>query len=281
MTLLQIENELNKLGDDKFPFQELIEKIEIEKKKFVAEQLQEEAKKCWIYQAILEIHLSFNEAYTLIKSGDYYQAWCKLERAEITFQTLKRHFTYSTNIYRLMFLEKAIKNLQAIYPYRIFSSIELIELEKKCNICEQIVTIRKPCGHRVGEIYNGEHCIRIVTKSKIVGLALVENPVNKYSVMFTKDPKTDEQVDQYNYETIDYLFRLIKSPYEEWDLEIQNKLFPHSQFKSYGRNDRCPCGSGEKYKKCCGLLNGVKILNYEFIVKQPTADKYFTNTVKQ
>ena len=24
-----------------------------------------------------------------------------------------------------------------------------------------------------------------------------------------------------------------------------------------GRNDRCPCGSGQKYKKCC-LLNGSK-----------------------
>lgn len=21
----------------------------------------------------------------------------------------------------------------------------------------------------------------------------------------------------------------------------------------YGRNDLCPCGSGKKYKKCCGL----------------------------
>lgn len=278
MTLLQIENELQKLGEDNFPFQELLEKIEIEKKIFVEKQIQEEAKKCWIYQAILETHLSFNEAYSLIKGREYYQAWCKLERAEITFKNLKRHFSYDTNIYRLMFLEKAIKNLQAIYPYRIFSSIELIELEKKCNICDKVVTIRKPCGHKVGEIYNGEQCIRIVTKSKVLGVALVENPVNKYSVMFTVDPNTDKQVDHYNYSTIDYLFNLIKSPYEEWDLEVQNKLIPHSQFKSYGRNDRCPCGSGEKYKKCCGLLSGVKMLNYEFIVKEPTAKRLLTNT---
>ena len=26
----------------------------------------------------------------------------------------------------------------------------------------------------------------------------------------------------------------------------------HAQNKGVGRNDPCPCGSGKKYKKCCG-----------------------------
>ena len=26
----------------------------------------------------------------------------------------------------------------------------------------------------------------------------------------------------------------------------------HSDEKEIGRNDPCPCGSGKKYKKCCG-----------------------------
>lgn len=24
-----------------------------------------------------------------------------------------------------------------------------------------------------------------------------------------------------------------------------------------GRNERCPCGSGEKYKRCCGAAAGI------------------------
>lgn len=280
MTLSQIQNELSSLGRDNFPFQDLIDKIEIEKKIFVTNKLEAEATQCWVFQTILEIHLAYNQAYSLIRVGDYYQAWCKLERAEITLKGLKRHFNYSSDIYLLKFIEKAVKNLQAIYPYRIFSSIELIELEKKCNICEQVLTIRNPCGHRVGEIYGGEQCIRIVTKSKVVGIALVENPVNKYAVMFTKDPKTDEQVDQYDYSSIAYLFKLINSPYEYWNLEIRNKLIPHSQFRSFSRNDRCPCGSGIKYKKCCGLLDGVKVEHHEFLVRQPTADRILLNSIK-
>jgi len=26
----------------------------------------------------------------------------------------------------------------------------------------------------------------------------------------------------------------------------------HDKSKKIGRNDPCPCGSGKKYKKCCG-----------------------------
>lgn len=33
-----------------------------------------------------------------------------------------------------------------------------------------------------------------------------------------------------------------------------NKVIPDLG-KSVGRNDPCPCGSGKKYKKCCGMMN--------------------------
>jgi preprotein translocase subunit SecA len=31
-----------------------------------------------------------------------------------------------------------------------------------------------------------------------------------------------------------------------------NKRSPVEKTKKVGRNDPCPCGSGKKYKKCCG-----------------------------
>jgi len=36
--------------------------------------------------------------------------------------------------------------------------------------------------------------------------------------------------------------------------EIQRRLNPPSPYTALhiGRNDPCPCGSGKKYKKCCG-----------------------------
>jgi uncharacterized protein YecA (UPF0149 family) len=38
--------------------------------------------------------------------------------------------------------------------------------------------------------------------------------------------------------------------------EEQNPSFTQKRFggKKIGRNDLCPCGSGKKFKKCCGSL---------------------------
>jgi hypothetical protein len=68
--------------------------------------------------------------------------------------------------------------------------------KKKCSVCDKDVSIRNPCGHFVGEIYNGEMCFRIVTEVKVLGMSLVENPGNKFYVMFIQDEKTGKQTDQ-------------------------------------------------------------------------------------
>lgn len=39
---------------------------------------------------------------------------------------------------------------------------------------------------------------------------------------------------------------------EEELLEKTEKVEPIQADKQPGRNDPCPCGSGKKYKKCCG-----------------------------
>jgi preprotein translocase subunit SecA len=71
-------------------------------------------------------------------------------------------------------------------------------------------------------------------------------------------------------ETVSYLFKVqIKAP-EEREIEIkesQNKNLKYEASdetgevvetirvsEKIGRNDLCPCGSGKKYKKCCGRV---------------------------
>lgn len=44
------------------------------------------------------------------------------------------------------------------------------------------------------------------------------------------------------------------------DLErLLSPVLPKKTDQKIGRNDPCPCGSGKKYKKCCGKLFRVKI----------------------
>ncbi len=124
-------------------------------------------------------------------------------------------------------------------------------------------------------------CHRIVTEADILGISLVENPGNKYSVMFLKDEKTDEQIDQYYYTTIDYLFEHINSPYEFWDLEVSQREIVKDDYGNIGRNDPCSCGSGKKFKKCCMEKIGEKYPHYEFVCLNPSDRTLMTNTLKK
>ncbi len=46
-------------------------------------------------------------------------------------------------------------------------------------------------------------------------------------------------------------YNLVKDPYEKYIPEVlKNNL---SKQKKTGRNESCPCNSGKKYKKCCGV----------------------------
>lgn len=276
----EIIHKLDKIHLEEFSLEKLDKQIQNQKLIFVNNGEQEEAKLLWIFQTIIEIHKLYRNAFKLLKGKSYYQAWCQLERIEITIHSLKKHFTYDKNQYNLWQIEKSVKNLQVLYPYRLFASSEILKKKKKCSVCDKDISIRNSCGHIVGEIYNGEMCHRIVTECEILGISLVENPGNKYSVMFLKDEKTDKQIDQYNYDIIDYLFEHINLPYEIWDLEVSQKESKKEDYGNVGRNELCTCNSGKKFKKCCLTKIGEKYPHYEFILTNPSNKTLLKNTLK-
>ena len=276
----EIENKLSLIHTQQYSLEEFDSELQRIKEEYVKDDKQIEAKQIWIYQTIIEIHKVYLNAFNLLKNKKYYEGWCQLERIEITISSLKRHFQYDKKVFGLWDIEKKVKNLQVIFPYRLFASSEILKKKKKCSVCDNEISIRNSCGHVVGEIYNGEMCHRIVTEADILGISLVENPGNKYSVMFLKDEKTGEHKDQYNYDTVDYLFDHMTEPYENWDLEVSQRITTKEDYGDIGRNAPCLCGSGKKFKKCCGLNIGKKYPHYEFIVRNPSTKTMITNTLK-
>lgn len=83
-----------------------------------------------------------------------------------------------------------------------------------------------------------------------------------------KDPLIEYQKESFNlYQNmmtrvrdlfVDYIFRLQLPPQRRQPVvrqaaaEEQNGATPAQEQHKIGRNDLCPCGSGKKYKKCCG-----------------------------
>ncbi len=149
------------------------------KARAVEEGDQATAKRIWCYQQILRIQQSYLAAFQAMKEGRFYDAWCLLERVEIELSFLEPHLSpeIGHDDYRLAFIATETKQFQALYPYRFFLSPAWLYLEKVCSICGKPVSLRNPCGHRKGEVYNGEMCGHEITKCELLEMSLVPNPV--------------------------------------------------------------------------------------------------------
>jgi len=268
MNIRKVENYLEafqKRNNDDVKEKKIYNLLDKAKLDSVSKNNEKEAKYYFILQNILKIQQLYITAYNELKNEKYYKGWCNLERCELELKFLIPHFDITpSNDYWLYFIKTHVKKYQSIFPYKIFASPEILQTEKKCSICNKIISIRKPCGHEIGEIYDGQYCYRRVTGIEFLGVSLVEEPLQKYSVMFIPDEKTNKEVDHYNYSVVEYLMKCLKSPFDSWDVSQTETRHPHSHFKTYGRNDKCPCGSEKKYKNCCLKESGVLRPHFQF-----------------
>ena len=116
---------------------------------------------------------------------------------------------------------------------------------------------------RIDGIWYCVDCDDIVDMRALTDLGFRQNPNlhGKYTSMYQKDlrfkrkPRLSDQV-------VKKIRTVEQSLPEERDIDIstsveyeRNDIVSHKQKEKYpgtARNARCPCGSGKKYKRCCG-----------------------------
>jgi len=230
------------------------------------------AKQIWCYESILSIQHTYLRAYLHMKTGSYYEAWCLLERIEINIETLEKHYVFSdSDEFKIEFIDKHIRQFQTLFPYKLFVSPGMIAKSKSCSICGASVSIRDSCGHRLGEIYGGELCCRLVNEAIPIEISFVTEPVQKQSVVFlgNSEGRSIAENDHYNYGVVEYVIRGLQSPFDAWETKLTKTRHPHTNFSDKGRNSPCPCDSGKKYKQCCLKESGVLMPHREFHFSVP------------
>lgn len=218
---------------------------------------QTRAKLTWFYKTALKIQSGYLTAFAALKSELYYDAWCILEDVELSIASLDMHFGSMRGYYDIELVGRYVEQYQSLFPYRLFLSPAFVANKKSCSICGIKTSIRNPCGHIPGEIYDGMMCCRVVEEADLLEISFVENPVNKYAVAFMVDPLTNDTVDHYNYALVRYVISGLRKPFDDWTPTWTTRRQPHSRFKNRGRNSKCPCGSDKKYKACCLGEDGV------------------------
>ena len=188
-----------------------------QKKKYQQQGDEEKANFVWAILAIITIHHDYLSVHEKLQNAEYYEAWCEAEKVELTAKSLKRN---NTQLYEnIADIYKQIQILQSLYPYNLFFSHEVLIEEHKCSICGRVRNFRNPCEHKVGLIYNGDLCCNIVTRAKLVGISLVTNPANKYSVVFAQE--TNGEKKEYDYSPLAFIMKRWNNPYQFWNYCIK------------------------------------------------------------
>lgn len=218
-----------------------------------------------LLQMIFEAQNNYNNVFSLFEKKEFYAAWCLLERIEIDIKNILRFCQFVSDEYRILFIFEYVHKIQSLFPYRVFGSSEYIKEIVRCNICNELVMLRKRCKHVKGQMYMGKLCGHNIEQADFIAFSIVDVPFNKYSVMGV----TNKADDKYNYPQLEYLISILDSPFNAWKTEVYKVFEPHSKF-NVGRNHKCPCGSDKKYKNCCFTKQGVEVDHTEFILKYPT-----------
>lgn len=222
------------------------------KEEAVARGDEARAKKVWCLEETLRGQTLYVSAFDKMKRGNYYPAWCELERVEITLGFLWPHSGGRWREFHLDAIAKHTKQFQSLFPYKLFISPEMIYSGLMCTICRQPISVRRSCGHRTGEIYNGEMCGREITGiERSPGVALVTSPAQKYSVLFVGGEDT------HNYSMVRYAIERLESPFDGWTCHWTKARHPHSRYGQVAAEAACPCESGRTYRECCQDEDGV------------------------
>lgn len=237
----------------------------IKVQKLVAQSAGDEiyANQLWAAETIIEIHQQFVKTFELLKADQYYEAWCAAEQVEINIQNLARNSKEGFD--NVKDINAMIRQLQSLYPYKIFASYVMHVKKEECSICGQERSIRHFCGHRVSKVYNGELCCNVVTEAELKGIDIVENPVHKYSVLFPSD--AEGKHDYYDYTLVAGLMKYWVKPFQHWRYTIRNVYKQKADFPGLTNESYCPCGSGKTYGECCSEnAEGIKHRIYTFMV---------------
>lgn len=220
-------------------------KDEIVSKKDAAIEIKNEilANYLWCLLQIYNIQNGFLSAFNYLQRKKYIDAWLTLDRIDLSIGNLNDNFdiTVEDDKYNIVFISKILKEYQKLFPYRYFLSREAIIKDEECSICGKKISLRRQCEHQKGKLYMGELCCHIVKDIEFKGVALVTDPFDRYAFLQLEDQ-------EYNYSMLDMLMEAIHSPYDSFYITIYKIKNP--KFKNIGRNEKCPCGSGKKYKKC-------------------------------
>lgn len=186
--------------------------------------------------------------FELLKEKRYKSSWDKLQDC-IDLAKMVGSYIEIENRLEITDVLRLLSSYETLYPYSAFASSEYIVSKSHCSICNQSM-LSLSCPHIKGKLYWGEVAIEIIDEIKTFqAVALVSHPEDKRCVIELSD---DNRTEVEKFKRIDQFLELNQPFLQDFSIKkiFENRM--RDDIKIVGRNEPCPCGSGVKFKKCCG-----------------------------
>lgn len=162
----------------------------------------------WVKIHNYKLIKSYLTAYKLLANEQYIEAWYEFDKIDNLMNVVKDNAA-DIELILFDFLYDIVPKYQKLFPYKIFMSRESIINRVECSICGEERKLRSKCNHEPGKLYMGRLCQKIVTDMEILGLAIVTNPVDKYTVPTNID---------YDYSVLKEFVEKSISPFQEFEI---------------------------------------------------------------
>lgn len=223
----------------------------------------------WFLTTLCQSRLTMITVWELMNEGEYKEAWIALERVELSCKWLALNPFLDLKKFQVSSLARMVENWQSLFPYKVFISPEFVIAKEECSVCGQTMGPWSSCYHKAGHVYGGHFCSRTIKEVELAQIALVTDPVQKYSVVI---PESEDGSDPMDYRQVEWVRDRCNGPFSRWCTDRGKRRHPHSAFEQKP-NDLCPCGSEKNYGSCCLTRGGVDMPHLDVVFEHSVDPK--------
>lgn len=199
----------------------------------------------YVFKQYFLLFCNLMKYFELLKEKKYKESWDKLQDCIDGAQYIGGFADDQLDIPPLLDL---LRNYETLYPYNVFLSGEYIEIRSHCSICGKSMQSLE-CSHITGNLYWGQPAIKEVDEIKAIqAICIVNHPEDKRCVV---ELSGDNREEAEKFKKVDLFLECSRPFLQNFTVKsvIEMRM---KDIEMVGRNDKCPCGSGIKFKKCCG-----------------------------